>query len=172
MVTKSENAEEWLCCIFKIAHCRDAKHYLKIILFCILMTRLKRLDFRQALIRFWSVWRVLISDSPRKSNPKGVNSKLQPTENFSVSSSRPSCIDISAETGILLCNQTHFLQFFMTSLETNLFLLSHRQVLVLKIGGTALMGVFLWDWWRENLCFWKKIVKIEENSGKLFARVK
>ena len=26
--------------------------------------------------------------------------------------------------------------------ETNLFLLSHRQVLVLKIGGTALMGGF------------------------------
>ena len=50
MVTKSENAEEWLCRIFKIAHCRDAKHYLKIILFCILKTRLKRSDFSQFLV--------------------------------------------------------------------------------------------------------------------------
>ena len=120
-------------------------------------------------VRFQSV---LISDSPRKSNPKGINSKLPLIENISVGSNWLSCIDFSAETGILLFNQTHFLQFFMTSLETNLFLLSHRQVLVLKIGGTALMGVFLWDWRRENLCFCKKIAKIEENSGKLLTWVK
>ena len=32
--------------------------------------------------------------------------------------------------------------FFVIFYETNLFLLSHRHVLVLKIGGTALMGGF------------------------------
>ena len=35
-----------------------------------------------------------------------------------------------------------FPAFFVILFETNLFLLSHRQVLVLKIGGTALIGGF------------------------------
>ena len=35
-----------------------------------------------------------------------------------------------------------FPAFFVILFETNLFLLSHRQVLVLKIGGTAFIGGF------------------------------
>ena len=71
----------------------------------------------------------------------------------------------------------------MIFFETNLFLLSHRQVLVLKIGGTALIGGFSVGLMKRkpsfleenegklNYCLrlWEKI---EENSRKLFAKVK
>ena len=57
----------------------------------------------------------------------------------------------------------------MIFFETNLFLLSHRQVLVLKIGGTALIGGFPVGLMKRKPLFLEENC---ENSGKLLARVK
>ena len=80
-------------------------------MFWIFKTWLKWSDFIPVLVRFWSVCDALISDSQRKSNPKGINCKLPLFEKFSVGSSQPIFIDISCWILCLQWNQKVFLQF-------------------------------------------------------------
>ena len=67
------------------------------------------------------------------------------------------------------CFSRHISCIFVIFFETNLFLLSHRQVLVLKIGGTALIGGFPVGLMKrkplfleENCENWGKLVKPAE----------
>ena len=47
--------------------------------------------------------------------------------------------------------------------KTNLSLLSHGPVLVLKIKAVAFLGVFPWDWWGNHFCFKENAAYLSEN---------